>query len=293
MRIAVIAPGMMGAGVAQRLRSRGADVAVTLEGRSAASAARAAGMALCENEEELAGWADLVLSIVPPGEALDLARRLAPALGKRSGVIYADCNAVSPATVQQIAAALPGVAFVDIAIIGGPPKGDDAGPRLYASGDRAAALAPMNGWGIDLRPIEGGIGAASALKMSYAGITKGLTALGSAMALGAARAGAAGALHAELAFSQPALLRYFERSVPDMFDKAYRWVAEMEEISAFLGDSKAAPIYRSIADLYTQLAADRAAPANDGPVAALADFYAKHDAAPGTTQPTESKRNNS
>ena len=40
MRIAVIAPGAMGAGVARRLQARGAAVAVTLQNRGVASAAR-------------------------------------------------------------------------------------------------------------------------------------------------------------------------------------------------------------------------------------------------------------
>ena len=276
MRIGVIAPGNMGAAVAQRLHARGAEVAVTLEGRSAASAMRAAGLATKESEAALAGWADVVLSILPPGEALALAKRLAPVLRKRAGAVtFADCNAVSPATVREIEAALPGVTFVDIGIIGGPPRGDDAGPRLYASGDGAEALGKIRDWGIDLRPIGGGIGAASALKMSYAGITKGMIALGSAMALGAAQAGAADALRAELASSQPEVLRSLERGVPGMFDKAYRWVAEMEEISDFLGKIPAAPIYQGAARLYEAIAEDQAAPAPDGPVARLAAFYGR------------------
>ena len=275
MRIGVIAPGNMGAAVAQRLHARGADVAVTLEGRSAASARRAAGLVVKESEVALAEWADVVLSILPPGEALGLARRLAPVLKGRAGKKFADCNAVSPATVREIAAALPGVGFVDIGIIGGPPRGDDAGPRLYASGDGAVALEKLRDWGIDLRPIAGGIGAASALKMSYAGITKGMIALGSAMALGAAEAGAADALRAELASSQPEVLRSLQRGVPGMFDKAYRWVAEMEEISDFLGAIPAAPIYQGAARLYEAIAKDQAAPAPDGPVARLAAFYGK------------------
>jgi 3-hydroxyisobutyrate dehydrogenase-like beta-hydroxyacid dehydrogenase len=262
----------MGAGVAQRLRARGADVAMTLDGRGPASAARAAGMALFDSEAELAGWADVVLSIVPPGDALALARRLAPVLAGRK-VVYADCNAVGPDTVRAVAAALPGIGFVDIGIIGGPPQGDDAGPRFYASGESAAALRPLSERGIDLRPIDGGVGAASAVKMSYAGITKGLTALGSAMALAAARAGAAAALHDELAASQPALLGFLHRGVPGMFDKAYRWVAEMEEVGAFLGDGPGAAIYPAVARLYQAIAADRAAPAPDGPVAALQAFF--------------------
>jgi 3-hydroxyisobutyrate dehydrogenase-like beta-hydroxyacid dehydrogenase len=274
MRIAVIAPGAMGAGVAQRLHARGAEVAVTLAGRSPASAARAAGLTTMASEAALAGWADVVLSIMPPGDALGLAQRLAPVLADRR-VVFADCNAVSPATVKQIAAALPGVDFVDIGIIGMPPKADGPGPRLYASGDRAPDLLELRDHGIDLRPIDGGVGAASALKMSYAGITKGLVALGSAMALGAAQSGAAEALREELAASQPDILRSLERGVPDMFVKAYRWVAEMHEISAFLGDIPAAPIYQGAASLYEAIAADAVAPKPDGMVARLAAFYSK------------------
>ena len=274
MRIAVIAPGAMGAAVARRLHDRGADVAVTLEGRGTGSAARAAGLSIQASEAALAGWADAILAILPPGEAPGLARRLAPVLAARAtAVIYADCNAVSPATVAAIAADIPGPRFVDIGIIGGPPGPAGPGPRLYASGEAAAALAPLAGWGIDLRPIEGGIGAASALKMSYAGITKGLTALGSAMALGATHAGAAAALRAELAASQPGLLAALDRAVPDMFDKAYRWVAEMEEIAAFLGDAPAAPIYGAMARHYAALADDRAAGTTDGAIARLRDFF--------------------
>ena len=270
MRIAVIAPGMMGAGVAQRLRQHGADVAVTLAGRGPASAKRAAGLALKDSETALAQWADVVLSILPPGDALALARRLAPVM---AGKIYADCNAISPATMHAVAAALPGARVVDGGIIGDPGESAGPGPRLYVSGEAADALAPLKAWGVDLRPIPGGIGAASALKMSYAGITKGLTALGSAMALGATQSGAAAALRAELASSQPEILRVLDRGVPGMFGKAYRWVAEMEEISAFLGDLPAAPIYQGAARLYETIAADQASPKPDGMVARLAAFY--------------------
>ena len=273
MRIAVIAPGAMGAGVAQRLHARGAEVAVTLDQRGPASVRRAAGLALMDSEQALAEWAEIVLSILPPGEAAALAQRLRPALGPDA--IYVDCNAVSPDTVQTIAAALPGVAFADVGIIGGPPTGDDAGPRLYASGEAAERLVGLRDFGIDLRPIAGGVGAASALKMSYAGITKGLTAIGSAMALGAAALGAAEVLRAELADSQPELLRMLDRGVPGMFDKAYRWVAEMEEIEAFLAASPAAPIYQGAARLYDAIAADRAAPQAGGPVETLAAFYGR------------------
>lgn len=276
MHIAVIAPGAMGAAVARRLHDRGATVALTLAGRSAGSARRAEGLALQPDEAALARWADAILSILPPGEALALATRLAPVLAERPGqVIYADCNAVSPPTARAVAAAVPMARFVDIGIIGGPPGAEGPGPKLYASGEAAPALSVLGAHGIDYRVIEGGIGAASALKMSYAGITKGVTALGSAMALGATQAGAAAALRAELADSQPMLLAYLQRGVPQMFAKAYRWVAEMEEISAFLGDIPAEQMHLGAARLYEAIAADHAAPAADGPEARLAAFYRK------------------
>ena len=71
--------------------------------------------------------------------------------------------------------------------------------------------------------------------MSYAGIVKGLAGIGSAMVVAATRAGAADALRDELALSQPAILARLEVALPDMLPKAYRWVAEMREISGFLG----------------------------------------------------------
>ena len=111
--------------------------------------------------------------------------------------------------------------------------------------------------GLDIRIVGGGMGAASALKMSYAGITKGLTALGAAMMLGATRAGVAEALHAELAASQPALLPWFTRQIPSMYQKAYRWVAAMDEIADFLGDDPAAAkMFSGAARRYERLARD-------------------------------------
>jgi hypothetical protein len=48
-------------------------------------------------------------------------------------------------------------------------------------------------------------------------------------------------------------------SIPGMYDKAYRWVAEMEEISDFLGDNPPSrDIYAAVARLYDYLAAAEA-----------------------------------
>ena len=57
--------------------------------------------------------------------------------------------------------------------------------------------------------------AASALKMSYAGITKGTQAIGAAMMLAATRAGYADDLFAELQSSQKEMFGWFKRQLGD------------------------------------------------------------------------------
>jgi L-threonate 2-dehydrogenase len=274
--IAIIAQGMMGSGVGRCLHEHGAEVRTLLSGRSAKSAerARAAGMIATADEHALLAGADFFLSILPPGEAEPLARRLAPTLKALDPKpIYLDCNAVSPETAIRVRAIIAptGARFVDAGIIGGPPR-PGYNPRIYASGEHVRAALPLKDWGLDLRAVDGPAGAASALKMSYAGITKGTTALASAMLLGAARAGCAEALVAELSSSQPQLLAQFRASIPRMYDKAYRWVAEMEEISDFLGANPPShDIYAAIARLYEYLAAaqDETEPGPDNAVRTL------------------------
>ncbi len=256
--IVVIAVGEMGAGIGKRLAERGARVLTSLKGRSSASAARAAqaNMQDTATDDELV-QADFILSVVPPGEAVALAERLKwPLIRSTRKPVYVDCNAIAPKTARQIGDVLAatGCAYVDGGIIGGPPAGDYS-PGIYVSGANANEVKRLSAYGLNIRVIDGDIGAASALKMSYAGITKGVTAIGAALLLGASRAGCAAELRQELSESQPQLLARFSRQVPAAFPKAYRWVAEMEEIAAFLGDDPASrDMFIGISKLYARIA---------------------------------------
>lgn len=256
--VAVIGAGAMGCGVGQRLNERGLKVVTALAGRSEASVQRARAASMVSVADQQIADADIILSIVPPGEAVAVAQRFAPLL-KGKGAVYVDCNAVSPETAVAIGKiiAASGCAYVDIGIIGGPPRPDGYGPGLYACGPQALRLAALTAHGLDLRVLDGPIGAASALKMSYAGITKGFTAVGAAMMLAASRAGAADALYQELAVSQPALLAWLTRQMPGMYGKAYRWVAEMEEIAQFArAHAPTDEIYQGVARFYDSMAQD-------------------------------------
>lgn len=258
--VAIIAPGAMGAGVGQRLAENKVTVLTSLAGRSEASAARAKEAGMVGVGDAQLTEADFLLSIVPPGEAVALARGLAPTLrAANKKTVYVDCNAVSPPTAQEIAdiIATTGCLFVDAGIIGPPPKPGSRNTKFYVSGPAAHDVARLNDYGLIVRVLDGPLTAASALKMSYAGITKGFTALGAAMMLAATRGGSAEALKTELEESQGPLLAWLSRQVPSMYPKAYRWVAELDEIASFIGkDHPEHAMFAAAARFYEDMAAD-------------------------------------
>jgi L-threonate 2-dehydrogenase len=262
--VAVIAPGMMGSAVARRLTASGIEVRTLLAGRSPSTLNRAQAAGMTGASPEQVVEADFILSIVPPGQALTLAETLAPAMrAANPKPIYIDCNAVSPDTVLRIDRVVreTGASFVDGGIIGPPPETDSSKTRIYLSGPDAAKVTVLGEYGLSLPVQPGPVGAASAMKMSYAGITKGFTALGATMMLAATRAGTADALIAEMKVSQPALLKWLTTQMPKMHSKAYRWVAEMEEIAAFVGPGQTGDgFYQSAAALYERIAADFGGP---------------------------------
>jgi len=259
-KVAIIAPGAMGSAVGRRLSEHGARVLTSLTGRSIATVRRAEMTGMIGADDDAIAQADVILSILPPNEAFALAERLAAPLSRASHkAIFADCNAINVETVRRIDAVITptGAAFVDGGIIG-PPPGQSGNPIFYFSGQAAPALAGLCDLGLNVRIMKAPLGAASALKMSYAGINKGTTLLAAAILLGATRAGVADALRAELSESRPELLDRYARSIPDMYPKAYRWAPEMEEIAEFLGDDPAARlIFQGMAALCRRLAADQ------------------------------------
>jgi 3-hydroxyisobutyrate dehydrogenase-like beta-hydroxyacid dehydrogenase len=259
--IAVMSPGAMGQAVGNVLRHDGARVITSLRGRSAATAARAAaaGIADAGDDEALVREAGVLLSIVAPGEAHALAERIGAAVrvtGAR--LLYVDCNAVAPHTAREIGTLLTaaGARYVDASIVGGPPEIGGAGPRFYASGPDAPDFARAVEGSLDARVLGPEIGQASGLKMCYAALTKGLTALATELLVAGRVLGLADALEAELEASQGPLLGWIDRQVPGMPAKAARWVGEMEEIAATFGSLGLTPrMLEGAADLYRFVAA--------------------------------------
>jgi L-threonate 2-dehydrogenase len=262
--VAIIGAGEMGSAVGRRLRASGARVITEVQGRSEQSAQRVikAGLEVIADDDRLVREADFVLSIVPPGVACEVAGRFRGPLSRTPrSPVFVECNAISPATARHIEGLLADTecGFVDAGIVGGPPPFNDTskGPRFYASGPHAHRFAHLTHYGLEVAVLNAGVGGASALKLAYAGLTKGFTALGAAMITAVTREGLADELRAELARTQPDMLVRLERFIPSMFPKAYRWVAEMKQIAEYAGtESDGAGIYQGAARLYEQLAAE-------------------------------------
>jgi len=275
--IGLVAAGDMGAALGRVLSDHSAEVRTLLEGRSAATRERAENARMQGVGEEELVAADVILSVLPPGQAKAFAERIAPVLA-RSGrkPPYVECNPVSPDEVRAIEAIIAptGAPFVDGGIIGLTPRPGYPGPVIYVSGTNAPAVEALTTRGLRIRVLDAPVGAASALKLSYAGITKGLFALASATILGAGREHIADTLYAELAESQPAIMAFIGRGIPDMFDKTGRWVAEMEAIGAYVGGEGRVEgdLYGNIAAFYSRMTADHEGAGKE--TGALAAFFA-------------------
>jgi L-threonate 2-dehydrogenase len=258
--VALMSPGDMGHAIGRTLRAEGRRVITCLEGRSARTAALAAeaGIEAVPDDATLVREADALLAVLVPSEAAALGERIAGALERTgSSLLYADLNAISPRTAQGIGMRLEaaGARFVDGGIIGGTPQPERAGPRIYVSGADAPELAQLGGDGLTVRVMGERIGEASGLKMCYAALTKGVTALATELLVAAEVMGLSAPLKAELEGGQGSQWASLQRGVAGMPPKAYRWVGEMEEIAATFGDLGLTPrMLEGAADVYRLVA---------------------------------------
>ncbi|KAI1377569.1 6-phosphogluconate dehydrogenase C-terminal domain-like protein [Hypoxylon crocopeplum] len=281
-KIGIISIGDMGMGIARLLVANGFSVATNAKGRSSDTLERAksAQVELLKSDEDLTQACSVILSVVPPRDAVATAQRIADALGgpyRRSPddpLYFADLNAVAPSSVKQIAALFDSsstkdsVRFVDGCILGSPPSPKQTGsdvewelPSIPTSGPYRLSTIPGYGaklaTALNTRHISPVIGAASGLKMCFASFSKGFTSLAIQAFTTAQRLGVLPDLQSELRDVLPAHYKLAERGVTHMAPKAYRWVGEMEEIARTLAEEGgfpedsfrgAAAVYRAVAD---------------------------------------------
>jgi len=234
--VAVVGTGDMGGAVGGALVRAGYRVVTAGEGRGAASRRLAAdaGVEDVGTLEAAVAAAQLVLSIVPPAAATTFAAEAVGAM-RATGArpVFADCNAVAPATVQAIARAIgqTGAPFVDVGIVGRGPGVGRERTRFYVSGAARAEVLGLRGDELELVDLGGEVGTASALKMAYSALNKGTDALLTAVLLAAERLGVRSALMTELQFSQVEALERMEARVPFLGSTSKRFAPEMAEIA--------------------------------------------------------------
>ena len=253
--VAILSPGDMGHAVGRALGVRGIDVITCLDGRSERTRrlAREGNFRDVPSLEEMVSQADLVMSILVPGEAIGVAGLVADAIQSAgTDTPFADCNATSPqsAHVMNDVVTRAGGRFIDASIIGGPP-GRGASPRFYASGPHAAIMAELDGKGIDVPTMGDRIGRASAIKMCYAAGTKGTSALHAALLTAAEALGVSAELEAEMMSSQGDVHKRMLGQIPRLPISAHRWISEMDEIAATFDHVGVTPgFHQGAADIF-------------------------------------------
>lgn len=248
--IGLLHPGEMGAEVGATLVSAGHTVYWIPIGRSKESTSRAeaAGLTPVADLDELTAKSEIVLSIVPPHAALDVAREIA---GRAK--FFVDCNAVSPQTAIEIESVIvsKGSTFVDGGIVGPPPF--KAGTtRLYLSGELAGEVSQLfESTRLEAPVLPGGAGVASGFKNCYAAWTKGSDALLLAILSVARELGVEENLRQEWNRSKPELTARLHGAGWAAARKGWRWVGEMLEIAkTFQGANMPTGFHRAAAEIF-------------------------------------------
>ena len=234
-KIGIMSIGEMGYHWAQLLRRHGAEVLTFDRDRSEVTRKRGenAGVKSTGSLAELCGNADLIVSIVVPSAAPKIAVEIAKAVAeaKRQDLIYFDANAISPMTAEMINRVLneSGVNFVDGCIIGSAAK-MDKGAAVYASGPAAARILELGDYGFTVQVLGSGTSQASAFKVVYAGLTKGLQGLFVELLMGAKRFGLLDEIMKRYEESFPGLLDKVSSSIVGLRIHARRRAEEMDEL---------------------------------------------------------------
>lgn len=257
--IGITSPGDMGQGVAMCIKAQGFNVCMASDGRSARTRelGEKAGLTDLHTLENLVKQCDMVLSVLDPGAAVTNAKAIAAACkATQRKIVFVECNAIAPNTMHEITALMQdaGCTVVDAGIIGPPPR-NGAKQRFYVSGPHAQLMQRINSEQIQVRVAGEKIGDASAVKMCYAALTKGTTALGTELLIAARKLGVDQVLENEFKGSQGDKYDSVLKGAAGMPFKAYRWVPEMNEIAKTFGDAGMTPkIYQGAAELYAQIA---------------------------------------
>jgi 3-hydroxyisobutyrate dehydrogenase-like beta-hydroxyacid dehydrogenase len=253
-RIGILSIGEMGYHWARLIADRGGEVITCFNGRSEVTRKRAENAgARAVSMEKLVTDADLIVSVVVPFAAKRVASKVAKALLKtgKEGALYLDANAISPMTAREIAELLaPARAvFVDGCIIGSATKMADKSV-VYVSGPEAERIKALGDLGFNVSALGPEVAQASAFKVLYAGLTKGLQGLLVELLVGSIKFGLLDELLKRYDKSFPGLVTSVGSSINALPVHAGRRAEEMVELAQTLAHkgmkSHMAPAVRKV-----------------------------------------------
>ncbi|MEV0405414.1 NAD(P)-binding domain-containing protein [Actinoallomurus sp. NPDC050550] len=155
--IAFLGLGRMGAPLARRLLSAGHDLTVWNRTAERAAPLGAAGAAVAATPEEAAGAADVVITMLADGPALEaVAGRIAPVM--RPDACLIEMSTVGPAAVRGLTARMPAV--VDAPVMGSVDRAAAGTLTVLAGGDVDRVADLLATFGTVVRCGELGAGAA-------------------------------------------------------------------------------------------------------------------------------------
>ncbi len=236
--IAILYPGDMGHNVARVLLEDGLSVVTTLVGRSERTQRRCASTAITvlDSMATVAERADAVLSIIPPTAAKTVAADFAAAV-QRTGhrPLFVDANAISPMTAQEVGEiiAQAGAPYLDACIIGLAREVRER-CTFYVSGAPARMFEEHLGKSLRTHVLGDRIGQASAFKMTFTGLNKGLAALLYELTVAAQEFGLLDELLHRYTTSLPGVMQALERLVPTYPMHAARRADEIGELAETL-----------------------------------------------------------
>ncbi len=253
--IGIIHPGEMGISVAASAQAGGSTVLWASQGRSLQTQARAAEHALIDagSIEDLCRTCSIIISVCPPQAAAEVADQV---LASSFKGLYVDVNAISPQKAQQIGEKMSnvGIPFVDGGIIGGPAWEPDS-TWLYLSGNNAQRIAAIFEKGLlKTEVISADVGDASALKMCYAALTKGSSALLCAVMGAAEGLGVREHLQRQWERDELGSAERNVQRVRRVTAKSWRFAGEMEEIaSTFESTGLPGGFHQAAAEIFTRM----------------------------------------
>lgn len=236
--ITLLHPGAMGAVIGAAAVRAGARVFWIPAGRSDATRVRAeeAGLEACPTLADALRRSDVALSVCPTQAAEEIFQQI---VEQQFTGVFVEANAMSPQRMARIAGRAPSECRVVDGSIFGPGATHRRVACLYLSGDSVGIdilRSSFRNSEVEVKPLDGPIGTASALKMAFINFQRSARVLAALSHAVAQHHQVVDALLTEAEGMTSKILANPDY-LPVLAARAWRWEAEMREVGDTLREA--------------------------------------------------------